>query len=235
LAAAEAKGEAGKVSLNPALIAQRDAMIEFQRHQGDYLNEYFAKMRQFEGRRALVAGTWTVHLQAAMAGEERGVQGLFAPGSFPLAGGGKKGQAFPDDWYERICRFYGMPEMRTNYKMTEITGLMQQCSQGNFHPWPHQIVYLLDTVTGAALPREGIQRGRFGFVDLAAETYWGGGWAGDEVTVDWTNAACACGRQGHHVRPDITRLSEQQGGDDKISCAGAQAAHDAALDFLAKL
>jgi hypothetical protein len=235
LAAAEAKGEAGRIALNPALLAQRDSMIEFQKHQGDYMDAYFAKMREYQGRQVLVAGTWTVHLQAALQGEERNLQGLFSPKSFPLAGGGKKGQNFPDDWYERICRFYGMPEMRTNYGMTEITGLMQQCSQGNYHPWPHQIIYLLDTATGAALPRTGIQRGRFGFVDLAAETYWGGGWAGDEVTVDWNSGACACHRQGPHVRPDIVRLSEQQGGDDKISCAGAQAAHDAALDFLAKL
>jgi hypothetical protein len=46
--------------------------------------------------------------------------------------------------------------------------------------------------------------------------------------------ACTCGRQGPYVS-EIARLNEQLGGDDKITCAGAQAAHDAALEFLARL
>jgi hypothetical protein len=49
------------------------------------------------------------------------------------------------------------------------------------------------------------------------------------------NATLRCGRQGPYIEPTITRLSEQQGGDHKISCAGAQAAHDAALDYLTRL
>ena len=88
---------------------------------------------------------------------------------------------------------------------------------------------------GAVLPREGVQRGRFAFMDLSAETYWGGGLSGDAVTVHWGAATCACGRRGTHIEPTVARLSEQQGGDDKISCAGAQAAHDAALEFLTRV
>lgn len=234
LAAAEAKGEVGQLSLNPGLLAKREELIAFQRRQPEYLDQFFKRMLDFAGRRVLVAGTWSTHLMATMAGEERGVSHLFAANSFPIAGGGKKGQAFPDDWYERICRFYGMPEMRANYGMVEMTGLMQQCRAGNYHPWPHQITYLLDLASGAVLPREGSQRGRFGFMDLAAETYWGGGLSGDMVTIAW-DTPCSCGRQGPHVEPSIERLSEREGGDDKISCAGAQAAHDAALDFLTKV
>jgi hypothetical protein len=235
LAAAEAKGEAGKLSLNPALLAQREGMIEFQRRQREYMDTFFKKMVDYRGRRVMITGTWTVHFQAAVAAEARGIQGLFAPNSFPVVGGGNKGQAFPDDWYDRICRFYGMPEIRANYGMVECLGLMQQCSKGNYHPWPHQIVYLLDPATGAVLPREGVQRGRFAFMDLSAETYWGGGLSGDAVTVHWGAATCACGRRGTHIEPTVARLSEQQGGDDKISCAGAQAAHDAALEFLTRV
>ena len=98
----------------------------------------------------------------------------------------------------------------------------------------HPITYLLDAQSGRLLPREGVQRGRFGYMDLAAETHWGGGLSGDAVTVHWGRQACACGRQGPFVE-SIERLSEQQGGDDKISCAGAQTAHDAALEFLTRL
>jgi hypothetical protein len=234
LQAAESKGEQGKLTLNPGLLAQRESMIEFQRRIPEYLEAYFARMLEFGGRRALFAGTWTSHLQAALAGEKRGISGLFAPDSFPIAGGGKKGQVFPDDWYERICRFYGVPAIRANYGMTEMLGLMQECSEHNYHPWPHQIIYLLDPPTGKLLPREGVQRGRFAYMDLAGETHWGGGLSGDAVTVHWGRKPCQCGRQGPFVR-DIERLSEQLGGDDKISCAGAQAAHDAALEFLTRL
>jgi hypothetical protein len=234
LAAAEAKGEAGQLSLNPGLLAKRDELIEFQKRQPEYLDDFFKRMLDFKGRRVFVAGTWSTHLMATLAGEERGASHLFASNSFPIAGGGKKGQAFPDDWYERICRFYGMREMRANYGMVEMTGLMQQCREGHYHPWPHQIPYLLDLADGTPLLREGTQRGRFGFMDLSAETYWGGGLSGDLVTIAW-DTPCACGRQGPYVEPSIERLSERDGGDDKISCAGAQAAHDAALDFLTKL
>ena len=43
--------------------------------------------------------------------------------------------------------------------------------------------------------------------------------------------AAAVGRSSTSVE----RLSDQQAGDDKITCAGAQTAHDAALEFLARL
>jgi hypothetical protein len=234
LQAAESKGEQGKLTLNPGLLAKRDQMIEFQRRIPEYMDAFFAKMLEFRGRRALFAGTWTSHLQATLAGEKRGISGLFAPDSFPVAGGGKKGQSFPDDWYERICRFYGVPAMRANYGMVEMLGLMQECREHHYHPWPHQIVYLLDPQSGRLLPREGVQRGRFAYMDLSGETHWGGGLSGDAVTVHWGKKACTCGRQGPYVS-EVLRLSEQLGGDDKISCAGAQAAHDAALEFLTRL
>jgi hypothetical protein len=235
LAAAQAKGEAGQLSLNPALLQKRDEMIEFQRHQADYMAAYFERMLEHRGERVMFAGTWGTHLQATRAGEERGIHDLFAPDSFPVVGGGAKGEVFPDDWYERICRFYGMSDIRTNYGMVEMLGLMQQCREGNFHPWPHQIIYLLDPQTGAVRPREGVQHGRFAFMDLSAETYWGGGLSGDAVTVHWGEKACTCGRQGPFVGPTVARIADLQGGDDKISCAGAQAAHDSAMEFLAQL
>jgi hypothetical protein len=210
-------------------------MIEFQGRQPEYMDAFFRKMTDYRGRRVLIAGTWTVHLRAALAAEERGIEGLFSADSFPIAGGGKKGETFPDDWYEKICRVYGIPSIRTSYGMVELQGLMPECNQHNFHPWPSQIVYLLDAASGRLLPRQGTQRGRFAYMDLSTETHWGGGLSGDEVTVHWGAAACSCGRQGPYIEPTIMRLSEQQGGDDKISCAGAQAAHDAALDFLTRL
>jgi hypothetical protein len=235
LAAAEAKGEIGRLNLNPAMLEQRQQLLEFQRRQPEYMDAFFKRMLDYRGQRVMVVGTWPVHLQAAMAAQARGMSGLFAPDSFAIVGGGKKGQAFPEDWYERICKVFGMPNIRSSYGMVELQGMMPECSSRNFHPWPHQILYLLEPSTGRVLPREGTQRGRFAYMDLSAETHWGGGLSGDEVTIHWSGSPCPCGRGGPYIEPDIARLSEQLGGDDKISCAGAQAAHDAALDFLAHL
>ena len=234
LAAAEAKGEQGRLTLNPALLEQRERMLEFQRRVPEFMDAFFGKMLEYRGRRVMFVGTWVSLLQATLAGEKRGIQGLFAADSFSITGGGKKGQVFPDDWYERICRFYGVPQMRASYGMTEMIGLMQECREHKYHPWPHQVVYLLDPESGRLLPREGVQRGRFGYMDLAAETHWGGGVSGDAVTVHWDRKACACGRSGPFI-DQVERLSYSQAGDDKITCAGAQAAHDAALEFLARL
>ena len=234
LAAAESKGEQGKLTLNPGLLEQRERMMDFQRRIPEFMEAFFSKMLEYRGRRVMFVGTWVSLLQTTLEGEKRGIQGLFAPDSFPITGGGKKGTVFPDNWYQRICRFYGVPEMRASYGMTEMVGLMQECREHKYHPWPHQIIYLLDPQSGSLLPREGVQRGRFGYMDLAAETHWGGGLSGDAVTVHWGRQACACGRSGPFVE-SIERLSEQQGGDDKISCAGAQTAHDTALEFLTRL
>jgi hypothetical protein len=111
---------------------------------------------------------------------------------------------------------------------------MPLCDHGQYHVLPHTIVYLLDPDTGAQLPRTGVQTGRFAFLDLLAQTYWGGLITGDEVTVNW-NSNCQCGRQGPSVNRAIGRYSEKRGGDDQISCAGAQAAHDRAIEHLAAL
>lgn len=233
LAAAEGKGSV-QVTLNPALLDQRRKFLEFHEQQADYTDAYFKRMLAFQGRRVVAAGTWTVQVQAALAAEKLRISHAFAPNSFVSGGGGKKNSIFPDDWYERVCRMYGKKEIRTSYGMVEMAGKMQQCCEGNFHPWPFQIMYQLKPQTGVLLPRQGVQRGRFAFFDLSAETYWGGGLSGDEVTIDW-NGGCTCGRPGPYVTRDIQRLSEGDGGDDKISCAGAQASHDEAVEYLARL
>jgi hypothetical protein len=37
------------------------------------------------------------------------------------------------------------------------------------------------------------------------------------------------------VHPTIRRYTAQEGGDDKITCAGAPEAHNRALDFISQL
>jgi hypothetical protein len=92
-------------------------------------------------------------------------------------------------------------------------------------------MYLLDPDTGVVLPKEGVQQGRAAFFDLVPQTYWGGFVSGDLLTVDWR--PCSCGRTTVHIHPEVKRVSEAKGGDDKITCAASEDAHAAAIDFLA--
>jgi len=81
--------------------------------------------------------------------------------------------------------------------------------------------------------RNGTHTGRFGVIDLTQESRWGGVLSGDEVTM--TFGPCKCGKPGPFVEPMIRRFSEKEGGDDKITCAGAPEAHDKALAFLTEM
>ena len=92
------------------------------------------------------------------------------------------------------------------------------------------ITYVLDPQTGRLLDPVGVQTGRAGFFDLVPQSHWGGFATGDEVTADWN--PCACGRTSVHLHSSIQRFSEKEGGDDKITCAAADDAHAAAIDFL---
>jgi hypothetical protein len=115
--------------------------------------------------------------------------------------------------------------------MTEVTMITSKCGEGHYHVPPWVVPYVLDPETGVQLPRQGEQTGRAAFFDLVPQTYWGGMATGDEVTVDWR--PCACGRTSIHIHPNIRRFSEKTGADDKITCAAADDAHAAAIDFLA--
>jgi len=113
-----------------------------------------------------------------------------------------------------------------------MTCTMPKCSAGRYHALPWHIVYVLDPKTGDLLPRKGTQTGRFGVIDLSLQSHWGGILSGDEVTLQFD--PCECGQTGVTVSDDVRRYTEKEGGDDKITCAGAPEAHDAALSFLAE-
>jgi hypothetical protein len=169
----------------------------------------------------------------AVAGLKRGYEGIFAPDSFAAGGGGLKGVALPVDWRETVARFLGPIKPTPGYGMSELVGIVRPCSQGHFHLPPWQIPFLLDPVSGAQYPRGGVRKGRFAAFDLNAGSYWGGFITGDEVTLSWGDTTpCPCGRIGPYVGSEIRRYSEAEGGDDKITCAGAPQAYDKALKYV---
>ncbi|NHJ01639.1 MAG: hypothetical protein EAX86_05820 [Candidatus Heimdallarchaeota archaeon] len=228
---AKAKGELGKMQMIKALAWKRGEILKLKRNRPKMMQAFFDNMiERYKGRQVFLMGPLSTLISAALEGEKQGYSQVFAPNSAIVTGGGLKGMDVPNDWYERICRFYGVKTIRDGYGMTETTGYCPSCEYERYHIYPFHVPYVLDPDTGKTLPRKGIQTGRFAFYDLLSESYWGGIITGDEVTIHW-NDECECGRKGPWIEKRIQRFSEKQG-DDKISCAGAQEAYDNFLDFL---
>jgi hypothetical protein len=113
-----------------------------------------------------------------------------------------------------------------------MDGGCNRCEHGRYHLPPTWVAFVLDLETGRPMAREGRQTGRFAVMDLFPETYWGGFITGDLVTIGGWTEPCDCGRTGPYLEPDIKRVSDVLGGEDKISCAGVADAHDKAIDYL---
>jgi hypothetical protein len=178
-----------------------------------------------------VMSTSNLLYAVAKRGLEEGISGVFAPDSVFMGGGGAKGVPLPDDLEEVICKFFNTDRMIASYGMTEMNSFAVMCDQDRYHVLPWVTVYLLDLETGQPLPRAGKQTGRASFFDMTAESCWGGLVTGDVVTVDWDHH-CECGRNTYALEKQINRVSEIQGGDDKISCAATPQAQAEAMDFL---
>ncbi|MHA1978282.1 MAG: hypothetical protein ACW98I_15355, partial [Candidatus Hodarchaeales archaeon] len=113
LQSAKAKGELGKLQMLKALSYNKGELIRLKRNRPKYMTAFFDNMvRNFRGRQVFLLGTLTSMIEAAIEGEKQGLSKVFAPNSAIVTGGGLKGQTVPEDWYERICTFYGVPNIR---------------------------------------------------------------------------------------------------------------------------
>jgi len=233
LKTAEAKGELGRLQLPPHLLARREAFLAEQRGAAERVRDFiFDLAARMRGARIAMMSHQGQIYDFAVAGLARGIEKAFAADSFIMMGGGSKGRVFPPDWQDTVRRFFQVEDLRMGYGMTECMNATRECSKGKFHFLPYVIPYLLDPRSGEPAPRTGTHTGRFGLIDLAAQTYWGGILTGDEVTLTFGDRPCGCGRAGPHLDASIRRYGEQEGGDDKITCAGAPEAHDRAVDRL---
>jgi hypothetical protein len=231
LRAAEARGELRQVEVSGSLRARHDEFMALQRDMQHAVPRFLAETTEkLHGRPIYILGTWNALYEFARAGLECGRKGVFAPESVILAGGGAKGQAIPGDWKDVIQSFIGVDHLQHGYGMTELMPVNYLCEHDRYHLHPGALLFVLDPERGVPMPREGVQTGRAAFFDLMAETYWGGFVTGDEITVDWS--PCKCGLSSAHIAPTIERYSEKKGGDDKITCAAAEEAHQDALAFL---
>lgn len=166
----------------------------------------------------------------AAAHTARGQRRTFAPDSVVALLGGAKGYELPVDGLE-VARQFTSARIAQGYGMTELLGLNFLCEAGRYHLQPWTIPFVLDSQSGEPLPRASRQRGRFGFVDLAAESHWGGLLTGDDVEVDF-DSRCGCGATTQHIGRDIARYADKFGSDDKIRGAAAPQAYAEAMQFL---
>ena len=236
LQAAEDSGttreELMRMGLDPALLDQRRQMLEQGRRREQDMEVWFGKLiRDFKGQKVKIGGTFADLYRVAKAGLEKGLKCEFAPGSVMTGGGGMKGyKDAPADWEDQVKFFFGVDRLSTQYGFSENIGNAPLCAAGYYHFLPYTVPLLMDA-DGNALPREGVQKGRLVLVDPIPLSYWGGFTSGDEVEMHWEED-CACGWGGPRVSKNIRRFAESEGGDDKITCAGSQAAYNEFMEFV---
>jgi hypothetical protein len=233
---AQSQGELGKLQISATLMARREEFLKEQREEPERLQAFFDRLAdEFRGKPVILQGVVPIVAKAAIEAVARGLENLFAPESLQQFAGGTKGQILPDDYTDIVARFSGVPYPRTGYGMTEsASSLTRMCPSGRFHLPPNIIPYQLDPGSGDILPRTGTQTGRYGIFDVAAQHRWAGFLTGDQVTINWSET-CSCGRRTPFIVGDIRRYSEIEGGDDKITCAGAPAVHENALQYMADM
>lgn len=211
------------------ILAQMD---ELQRTHEQRINVMLDSIENELGsRKVYLTGGPLMVYALAKAGVARGMENAFGPGSVVSTVGGFKGTSPVGDEEQTIKRFAGVSMLHNFYGMTELCSGFLMCPNGRQHCQPWIIPFVLDPRTGAPLPREGVQSGRAAFLDLDAQSYWGGVVSGDHIEMNWS--PCGCGRTTPHVNADIKRVTDSE---ERVHYIGAasEAAVDAALAALAE-
>lgn len=232
LRAAQASGRPDSVRIDPELLKRKKEFDDQSARAEEHLSSFFDAIgRDLAGRRILIFSTWNLMHGMAKAGFERGLRAVFTEDSIVIAAGGAKGMVPPSGWKEDVIAFVGNDRVRNAYSMSEVAVAGFGCEFDHYHLNPWVVPYVLDPATSEPLPRRGVQTGRAAYFDLLAQTHWGGFISGDLVTLHW-NPDCPCARTTPYLLDGITRLSDQRGDDDKITCAASVDAHTDALAYL---
>lgn len=229
---AQAKGQMSQLKMSDTQRIALKRHFEEQERRPQETAEFFDRVfQELQGKRVFIFSQSGFLYQASMAGLERNLSGVLAPDSVASHGGGGKGMVLPEGWFEQVKKFTGIPHWKMSYGMTEIISMFPYCPHDRFHAPPFTVPFLLDPESGAILPRQGTQTGRFAALDLLAQTYWGGTVSSDMITIEW-DSACPCGRKGAFIHNNIERYSSNVTGDEKITCSATVDNSDAALQRL---
>jgi hypothetical protein len=230
LRAAQARGDLSKMDMIKAVVKSKGELIKMKKKMPQMTKEFFLKMvSDYKDRRVFVMATTTDLLKVAIQGMNDNISQVFDSNSVLLTGGGLKGFDAPENWQQLMKDFYGVDRLYIGYGMTECVSFNPICKNGHYHFFPWNVPFVLSE-GGTLLPRKGTQTGRMAIFDLLPETYWGGLITGDKVTIHYES--CSCGWDSPWLEDNITRYSDTQDGDDKISCAGSQDAYNQFLDFI---
>jgi len=229
---AQATGNLSKLDMIKALVKSKGELLKMKKKRPAMMEEFFMNIvKNYSGKQVFVMAPTTDLIKVAIAAKEQGYTKVFDKNSILLTGGGLKGYDAPDNWKKLLKEVYGVDRLYEGYGMTEQISFNPQCKNGHYHLFPWNVPFILDIDSGKPLPREGVQTGRAGFIDLLAETYWGGLLTGDKVTIHYDD--CGCGWKGPWLEDNIKRYSDlQEDGEDKISCSGSQEAYNQFLDFV---
>ena len=214
----------GTVTPEELAAFEAEAKKRTERH-AETLREMAADIIEHRHEPMVIMGLWSQHWSIMQQAREAGVgDGEFHPDSLIYTGGGLKGIPLPPDYREQLYGFYGDTRRYQAYNMSENDPTAPMCEAGRYHqpPW---VMWLILDQPGEQLVevRGGIADGRFAFLAFNYEGRWGGLISGDHVQVDY--GPCPCGRSGPTVIDTVVRYSEQEGGDDKIGCAGSMEAY----------
>lgn len=227
---AAVRGDISRVQVPERLLARRAELEQNAAANEAHKEEWLREIEGIQGDRIL----WLIYVhelyEIAKSRLERGERWSFAPGSTVMMAGGTKGKDLADDWSETLERFLDL-RITQGYGMTELSCVHIMCEHGRYHVQPWVIPMVLDEETSRQLPREGVQEGRCAFFDLLPKDHWGGVMTGDRVSIDY-ESRCSCGAGSVHMAPDISRLGDERGGSDKITCAATPEAHAEAMEFL---
>lgn len=229
---AQGKGELSRMKLSDGQRVALKRHFDDQARLPQELAKFFSNLTdKLHGKRILLFSQTSYLVQASREGLTRGLAKVFSPDSIGMTGGGGKGMVLPPDWRELISNFTGMPRLKMLYAMTEMTSNFPYCPHKHFHVPPFIVPFLLEPESGAVLPRQDKQTGRLAFLDLLAQTFWGGFISGDKVTIEW-DSTCPCGRKGAFFHDSVERYSAKVTDDDRITCAETINNTDEALNKL---
>lgn len=166
----------------------------------------------------IIGGFWPQYWMIVERARHMGISaGEFHPETVITGGGGTKGAALPEDYRDQILDFFGIsPErVQSGYGMSEMSAGAPNVD-GRYRPMPWVVPLILDEAGEHLLHPDvdGIVEGRFAFLDISVDGRWGGVITGDRVIADFSTENISI------VDGSVSRYSELQGGDDKLTCAG---------------
>jgi len=231
LRSAQARGDS-RPNVPENLLARRDELGASEAQRPEMAKAWVNNLLELDGERVFLMAPMEILYSVAKEALDEGKKCNFAPNSsVQSASGNKGGNPLPDNAQDVIDEFLNFNgDYGYFYSFSEQLGVHVQCDHGRLHLAPWSIPYILDPDTSELLPREGRHRGRAAFFDVAMNGAWGGLITGDSVEIGWDE--CPCGRTTAHLSDSIMRLSEAQGGSDKISCTATPEAQNDAMDFL---